>query len=91
MFKHLLVLGSLAILPVAARGGGTTPYSAGTMTLKVPTGQSAPLTITIPSNASAQQSAEAPFALTGESSVDAPHQYRLMVFGQGGFVQVPTN
>jgi hypothetical protein len=91
MFKRLFVLGSLAILPVAAMGDCTTSNDSGMVTMNVPRGQGAPLTITIPSHANAQPSVQAPFALTGVSTIQAPHQYRLMEVGEGGWVQIQTD
>jgi hypothetical protein len=91
MFKRLLILGSFAILPVAARAGSTPSGDAGMLKLTVATGQGAPLTITICGHANVQPSVQVPYALTGVSVIDTPHHYRQVNVGQGGWLLIQTD
>ncbi len=90
MFKRLLLLGSFAILPVAAKGS-TPSDDAGLRTMSVATGQGAWLRITIPTHANLQQPVQAPYALTGTSFTNLPHHYLQIDIGQGGWVQVQAD
>jgi len=89
MFKRLLILGSFAALPVAAMG--SSPSSGDMQALSVQAGQGGSLTIAIPASANVQPSVQAPYALIGSSSTDTQPEYRQMIVGQGGMVQVQTD
>jgi hypothetical protein len=91
MFKRLLILASLGLLPVAASGGSAPSDDAGTLKLTVATGQGTPLLIRIPSQANVQPIVQAPYALIGMSATDAPHHYRQVGVGQGGWLLVQTD
>jgi hypothetical protein len=82
MFKHLLIVGAIAVMPVAAMADYSASDNADTHTVYVQAGQGYGISLAIPEYAPVQ----APYALTGTSNT-APQDNRVFEIGQGGVLQ----